>query len=218
MIFDFVVGIALGLPHEFSALAILEQRSTETADGAVWHYACRQLQRWEPGTPYPVIVDEVVHAVTRASLWQCRLVVDQTDVGAAVVNLFRARLVNCILVPVLLTGGQSATFSNGHWHVPRKELGAVLVALLQTRRLTIAPSLSESPALRAALQTFRVKVSADDITTDPRGRDRDDLVLAIALAAWRGEREPPAIDQWGPDPDLLPSRQGPLPWYFPGSF
>jgi hypothetical protein len=80
----------------------------------------------------------------------------------------------------------------GQWHVPKKTLVAVVKVLLGTRRLKIEPGLTEAATLVRELEMFRVKVNAlgNESFEAWRERDHDDLVLAVALAAWAGEYLP----------------------------
>jgi hypothetical protein len=76
------------------------------------------------------------------------------------------------------------------WHLPNKELVGVLQVLLQSRRLRVARSLPDAAAPVRELEAFRVKVTvaANETFEAWRERDHDDLVLAVAMAAWVGER------------------------------
>jgi hypothetical protein len=64
----------------------------------------------------------------------------------------------------------------------------VLQVLLTGRRLQVAHG-PEAPQLMRELGTFTVKVSetANESFESWRERDHDDLVLAVALAAWFAE-------------------------------
>jgi hypothetical protein len=68
--------------------------------------------------------------------------------------------------------------------------------LLEQRRLRIAKGLPDAPVLVRELLNFRVTItpSAHETFGAWRENEHDDLVLAVALAAWLAEREP----QWGP--------------------
>jgi hypothetical protein len=54
----------------------------------------------------------------------------------------------------------------------------------------VAPTLPEAHTLVLELVTFKrkTKLVADDWLTEWREGDYDDLVLAVAIAAWEGER------------------------------
>ena len=62
--------------------------------------------------------------------------------------------------------------------------------LLQSRRLQVARGLPMASVLVRELETFRVKItsSANETFEAWRERDHDDLVLAVAMAAWVGDR------------------------------
>jgi hypothetical protein len=55
--------------------------------------------------------------------------------------------------------------------------------------LQIARQLKEAPKLRKELGTFTTKITTagNENYEALRARDHDDLVLAVALALWRGE-------------------------------
>jgi hypothetical protein len=182
-----IIGLDLGQAQDFTALAVLEQ----SYDGkAGRRYDCRHLQRWPLGTSYVTIVDEVLALLEQPQLLQSVLVVDQTGVGRAVVDLFR-EAVRVPLKAVTITSGRGATRqANGDWHVAKLELAGVLQRLLAYRRLRIAPALAEAGTLVKELASFTVKVTAagNEQAEAWREGDHDDLVLSLALAAWIGQR------------------------------
>ena len=68
-----------------------------------------------------------------------------------------------------------------------------LLLLSQEGRLKIASGLAEAKTLVAELQNMRVKIdlkTAHDSYGAWREGQHDDLVLAVALAAWWGENKP----------------------------
>lgn len=78
-------------------------------------------------------------------------------------------------------------------------VGAVQAALGQ-RRLRVAPELEHAETLAREMEAFRVKVTADRNETFAswRERDHDDILLALALAVWWGERLGPPGPGAGP--------------------
>ena len=80
----------------------------------------------------------------------------------------------------------------GDGTVPKKDLIGAVQAALQTRRLKIVGVLPLAARLTKELEMFRVKVTADrnEIFESWRERDHDDLVMALALAVWYGEKHP----------------------------
>lgn len=182
-----ILGLDLGQSSDPTALCVLE-RTSRPGDGAN-AYACRHLRRWPLGTPYPQIVDDVAALAARPELQAPTLVCDQTGVGRAVVDMFRPR-VACAFRPVTITAGATVTrHEGGEFHVPKKDLVATLQVLLGHRRLTVAASMPEAETLVRELQNFRVKVTAaaNEVFASWREGLHDDLVLAVALAAWVGE-------------------------------
>jgi hypothetical protein len=109
--------------------------------------------------------------------------------------------VTCQFCPVTITAGHEVTLSEaGRFRVPKKELVGVLQVLLPARRLRIAQSLPEAAILAKELETFQVKITAaaNEAFGAWREGQHDDLVLAVALAAWAGERGLPYEELVGP--------------------
>src|SRR6516225_6387046 len=191
---DYFLGLDLGQTRDFTALAVLERHPLSNAGTAVEppEYALRHLHRFPLGTPYTQIVPAVA-ALTRAGpLAESPVVVDQTGVGRAVVDLMR-RAVGWV-VPVTITGGHAVTMSEDRsFHVPKKELVTCLQVVMQSRRLRIARGLHEAALLVRELQQFQVKITtaANETFGVWREGQHDDLVLAVALACWWAERNPP---------------------------
>jgi hypothetical protein len=118
------------------------------------------------------------------------VMVDQTGVGKPVLDLVRKARVGACLRPVLITAGHKASLEGGAWLIPKIELVGTLQVLLQARRLKVSPELPQAQALVEELRDFQVKVAAagQEDMLSWRERPHDDLVLAVAIAAWQGER------------------------------
>jgi hypothetical protein len=190
---QYFAGLDLGQAQDFSALAVLERvKRPDPArpDREVNHYAVRELRRWPLGTSYTVICADVVSRYASGPLTDSTLAVDRTGVGAGVIDFVGKARPAAQLVPVLITAGHQVVPEGRGWHVPKRELVAVLQVLLQTRRLKVASSLREAETLTKELANFRVKVTvAGNETFEAwRERDHDDLVLAVGIAAWVAER------------------------------
>jgi hypothetical protein len=190
----YFVGLDLAPPGMPTALAVLGRQRLQPADPPTTRpaYALRHLQRFPPGTSFPVVVASVVALLQTPPLPSAWLLADITGVGQAVLELLRDGLrvgVDCTFSPVVLTaGGAVTTGPNGGFAVPKADLVGTLQVLLQTRRLQIASTLPDAATLVRELETYRPRVPlgrADD--TLWRECAHDDLVLAAALAAWVGE-------------------------------
>ena len=90
---------------------------------------------------------------------------------------------------ITITGGDQVARDRQDSRVPKRDLVGVVQALLQTGRLKIAPDLALTATLTAELMNFRATISAAGRDSYGAGQDwrdgnHDDLVLAVALAAW----------------------------------
>ena len=104
--------------------------------------------------------------------------------------MLRKAKVGASVVPMFVTSEKSSSSDErGGWLVPRQELAATLQVLLQSRRLRVAPALPESAVLARELAAFQMKVSPSAVQEMDAWREggHDDLVLAVAVAAWVGE-------------------------------
>jgi len=157
---DYFLGLDLGQTRDFTALAVLERQPPTDAGTAVEppEYALRHLHRFPLGTTYTEIVPAVAALVRSGPLAESPVVVDQTGVGRAVVDLMRQAI--GWVVPVTITGGHAATVTEDHsFHVPKKELVTSLQVVMQSRRLRIARQLHEAAVLVRELQQFQVKIT-----------------------------------------------------------
>jgi hypothetical protein len=190
---DYTIGLDLGQAADFSAMAVLERTSAGEDGVGLAAYAVRHLQRFPLGTAYTAIVPAVAAIASSGPLRGAPLVVDQTGVGRAVVDMLRRSGIAGHIVPVTITGGHTVTLGqDGAQHVPKKELVTCLQILLQARRLKIAQALREADTLARELENYRVKitVAANEVFGAWREGQHDDLVLATALTAWWAERQP----------------------------
>ena len=197
MIPAFVAGLDLGKVADFSALAVLEKRPAPAPTRRRRHlYAVRWLETWELGTPYSAIIAGVKARFDTPALRWSALAVDYTGVGTAVVEQIRGVRVPARLHPVLITAGHTvqppdpqADPPRREWHVPKKEHVSTLLVLLEAGLLKWdAKRLPNARRFEKELSDFRVTVTrARNETFGADGSQHDDLVLAVALAAWLGE-------------------------------
>jgi hypothetical protein len=192
-------GLDLGQMQDYTAFAVLERVEVEECEpGAprrrVRRFAVRHLQRWPLRTIYTDIIKHIVELYTKPPLKRSALVVDRTGVGVAVFDQLDNAKPAARLVAATITGGAQTTFADGCWTVPKRELAGTLQVLLGTRRLKVAPELPLAAQLAREMSTFKAKINiatGNESFEAWRERDHDDLVLAVALAAWWGERERP---------------------------
>jgi hypothetical protein len=184
----YLAGLDLGQANEYTALAILER--TLTTNPREKFFAVRHLERFPLGTSYPEICDRVVDLFDEPPLCNGTLAVDQTGVGRAVTDMIRRDRPQAIIRPITIIAGHAVVPDEAGWHVPKIELVSALQLLLQSRRLQVARGLPMAPVLVRELETFRVEINAraNEPFAPWRERDHDDLVLAVAVAAWVGDR------------------------------
>ena len=183
---DFILGLDLGQSKDYTAIGVLE-RHTSSWQPTVYHL--RHLERPQLGTTYPAIVQRVAWLLAVAPLAGCTaLVVDATGVGAPVVDLLRDAQLSPIALTI--TAGDASMTHGPAWRVPKRELVSNLQVLFQAGRLKIAEGIPEAQVLVRELLAFRAKVSAAGADTYEAWRegDHDDLVLAVAMAAYYGEQ------------------------------
>ena len=203
---DIVMGLDLGQATDPSALAILRESPVSGADGRIardhrgellFRYDCLHLERFPLGTEYPAIIGRVEELVRSPKLQRSRLVIDATGAGRPVVDLFFNSRMPAEITPLTITAGSEVredrwnrTGNRAYW-VPKIELVSTVQSLLQTRRLRVVPRLALADVLKRELLDFQVKVTASANETFGAWREHahDDLVLAVAMAAWLGERQ-----------------------------
>lgn len=210
----FFLGLDLGQAQDHTALAILERRELlpDQATGERWpvampggghrlsrpmpiapspilSFSCGHLERLPLGTPYPAVADHVLGLLRTEPLrGQAELVVDATGVGRPVVDMLHQRGLKPIAITI--TGGDTASYDHG-WRVPKRDLVGGVQVLLQTDRLKFSAEIPTVPQLVRELLAFRVKIdplTAHDSYGAWREGAHDDLVLAVAVATWWGQR------------------------------
>jgi hypothetical protein len=190
---DYVIGLDLGQRQDPTALIVLERQG----EGTETTHDCRHIQRFPLGTSYPDIVREVGELLTKPPLSTARLAlaIDETGVGAPVVELFRAAKLRAPIIAIHITGGSTVNEDNDITYVPKRELVGTVQVALQTDRLRIASQLPEAQRLVSELQDFRVTITeAANDTYGGRQGSHDDLVLALALALWTAKK--PQYVRW----------------------
>jgi hypothetical protein len=203
------VGVSLGRPGEPSGVVVLERFGDGPATGS---FSVRYVRQYAPQTRYAdIIVDletllsvpPLAHAGKQAWGYDSTVVLDVTGVGRGVGELFHAAKLAANVREVVVTGGGTVTLSAGREpdRVPKVEIVAAVQTHLQARRLK-APGASAGdmrPALEALvaeLQNFRAKIATGPVAFEDwrdEKRPQQELVLALAVALWRGSRWAPKL-------------------------
>lgn len=201
---EYVIGVDLGQAADYTAVAVLERHAPHEDRRQEATYHVRHLDRLPLGTPYPQQVERVTQILKqvrrtqelaarqtwpRTPLGGTYLVVDQTGVGRPVVDMLR-QAGHQDLHAVTITAGDTMTRDRLDYRVPKRDLVSTLQVLLQTQRLAVAAALPHAETLTREMLAFKVTISAtghDSFGNDWRENPHDDMVLAVALAAWAGE-------------------------------
>ena len=204
---DYLVGLDLGQSRDYTALTVAEIVGREPN-----RYDVRAIERSKPRRYQDVIarVAEIVpklregaHVLNRDGRTYdylrptVTLVVDRTGVGRAVGDLFSEADLDVDLQLVSIHGGAAVgRDDDGAWSVPKRDLVGVVAVALQNGRLRWAEGLKHADTLRDELQNFRATIAPNGHTSYGAGDDwregnHDDLVLAVALSLWWGERPKP---------------------------
>jgi hypothetical protein len=164
-------------------------------------YHVRHLERPALGTSYVDVVERIQVLLKSLGDDELVLTVDMTGVGRPVADMLKRRLEEWLEADrsirlntawITITGGDSVTKAEGGGiRVPKRDLASAPLVLMQNKQLKIAEGLQLADTLKRELLNFKVKIN---IATghDPyeawREGDHDDLVLAVAMACWCGER------------------------------
>lgn len=210
---EHVIGLDLGQSGDYSAVAIIgrtplldaEGRPDRDGRGRQRHRLdVVHLQRWPLGTPYPAVVQAVKTMLGRPQLARCRVGIDATGVGRAVVDMFLAAGLPVRPTPVTITGGSAdrqdlwSPSGPSAWWVAKLSLVSAIQVGLGTGMLKVVPTLELAETLKRELLSFQVKVTttANEQFGTWREGDHDDLVLATAIAAWLADHPPPTLRIW----------------------
>lgn len=209
----YVAGLDLGQARDYTALGILEATPSQYQqtvirphpdlgvpsnhvvefDGPPVTLGLRHLERYPLGTPYPTIVEHVAGVLQKVPDGAL-LAIDATGVGAPVVDLFDA--VGVPLIAVTLTGGATVHGEGRDWNVPKRDVVHGLLVALQEERFRYSAKLALAKTLVKELTGFELRVNlrtGHDSYEAWREGEHDDLVLAVAIAAWVAEQEVEAI-------------------------
>jgi phage terminase large subunit-like protein len=149
-------------------------------------YRVRHIKRCNHRS-YVEIVDlvgKLIKKIDRSTSSKTHLIIDETGVGKAIVDMFRDAGLNPI--PVTFHGGTNTTKSQGSWHVPVRDCVAAAKRLLATKQLKIIDNPLTETLVRE-LENFQVKINpatGHDSYSAWRENEHDDLVFSLSLACW----------------------------------
>ncbi len=197
----YIIGASLGTGVQPTAVAVLEH---EVWKNDHWKpetvaLSLRHLDRVTVGAGYPETVERISALLESSEIKdnECDrtvdLILDITGSGRAPVELFERAEIRPILVNITGAGQREDQTESGDWRIPKVELVGNLQVMYQTERLKMAKGLELVSTLADELRDFKMRPPRID-PSDPetwREGQFDDLVFAVALAAWRASRHVP---------------------------
>jgi len=158
---------SLGQASDPTAIAITEDRRL-----------VRHLERIPLGTPYPKVIGRIREL--HDALPGCRLVVDGTGVGRAVVDAMEESGLSPVVVTI--TSGKRIRREGKRIWMPKALLIGPLITGLEFGDVQIASSLPDAGALVRELKAFKVtRGEGGHLSYEGKG-EHDDLVIAVALS------------------------------------
>lgn len=216
----FAVGVSVGRAGEPSAIAVLEvtptrceetysvtvidpsnpidrpyeARRSRWVETAPCSFAVRHLERFAAGASYTAMAERAADVVRRLPDPDALTILDITGVGRPVLALFVRYGLDPI--PATIMAGGRPTLVHGGYAIPKGDLISLLQIALHDERLKISSALPDAGTLRAELVNFRPAAAGPIDTEAWREGAHDDLVRAVAVAAFVAEdlysRTPPA--------------------------
>jgi hypothetical protein len=199
-IVTYSIGVDLGQQHDHTAIAIVEsaERILDLRDPITYEHRrekrtrLRHLERIRLGTSYPDVVGNIKSIAASPALEsRSTLIVDATGVGAPIVDLLKRAQLRCQVIPVTITSGDRPSSDGSAHRVPKRDLIAGLQVLFEDPSFDIAIGLAFTKPLVDELARMRATVSAAG--HDRYNGPKDDLVLALSLAAWWSRKKVPAV-------------------------
>ena len=197
----FIIGASLGTSFQPTAIAVLEQKVLKNRNriaetGALW---LRYLDRLSLDVNYPDTVAQISKLLETPEIkdgercGKTDVLLDLTGSGRAIVELFERDDIDPICVRIVGAGTLEERDQNGQWRIPKVELVGGLRVLYEAGRLKMAEDLPLIPTFLDEFRNFQMRPPRID-PNDPeawREGQSDDLIFAVALAAWRASRHVP---------------------------
>lgn len=198
---EYLLGLDLGQANDYTSLIALRPEGANDP-----HYRAGHIERIPLGTRYPAIVthtNQIVNALRRPIVLiagtvpvvpDVTVIADYTGVGRPVADMIEDADLDCDLRLVTITSGAEVTRGDrGEYRVPKRDLASVVQRVLQESRLSIPANHPMAETITRELTGFRVKINLRGHDSYGAGEDwrsapHDDLVLALALACWEGDR------------------------------
>ena len=207
----FIIVVSVGTGFQPTAIAVVEQEILKSYHWPLENGALRlkHLERMELDATYPNIAARVSTLLETPEIKDgercggADVVIDVTGSGRAILELFERAGIRPVVVNIITgTSVHEEEVKFNDWRVPKIQLVGELKVVYETGRLKMSSKLDLVPTLIKELREFKMRPPRID-PSDPetwREGQFDDLVFAVALAAWRASRHVPTpqavTDHW----------------------
>jgi hypothetical protein len=182
------IGLDLGQRADHAAIAVLyfHQVPLGRRNPTTWAMEyrnflhLRQIHQIPLGTPYPEIARLIRDLLQHFEIeGRATLIVDAGGPGLPFIDFLRTQSLPAHLIKLNITSAGTPHLTNGLYHASRAQLLTNLSLLFENRSIVIPDDETLLTELRAIQSNFTSQA------------DHDDLVMALALAAWQANRNWP---------------------------
>jgi len=198
---DVIIGIDLGKMNDYSAVACVERlqkyKSWPYEDECLGepYYHLKVLERfplntdWVKQAYFAQAIYEEIKARWAEKKITPDIIIDAAGVGAPMLDMFKR------LIPAAMgcyfTSGHQVNKENGIYYVPKQQVVTTTQIVSQGRRIKFGQGITDKESLKNELLNFSYKINQETgYVSFEHGKDsqKDDQVLAIAIALWYGEK------------------------------
>ncbi len=213
-----IISLDLGFAGEPTALGVVKPRTEYWHRNPLGrelehanHFDVVHLERFQASVGYPQVVHRLKAMVSdRKRIPDCTVLVNTSSSGPAPLKLFVER--NLLHYPFTVINSAVESWRGQTEAVPKRTIIGVTITLLQADRLRISSGLDLGKALFDEMANFRMRAPPADTIEAMRENPDDDLVFAVALACWWGDRltwnEEIAEDMLEPEDDEMWAEHG----------
>ena len=176
-----VVGIDLGKQSDYTAISVLDRIPTDDGGNEVHVRYLRRLR----GVSYTAVVEEISQMAEWPALEGCPFVVDATGLGRPVFDML-ARRVRRAEALTISSGITVIKHAPREYSVPKADLVGAMQVLVAGHRIKVGAHIPDATAFIQELTDFGYETSESGRTSfNAAGTAHDDLVLSVAMAAWK---------------------------------
>ena len=201
----FLIAVTVGVGIQPTAIAVVEQEVLKSHGWLLETGALRlkHLERMPLDASYPDIAARVSTLLETPEIKDgercggAQVVIDVTGSGRAILELFERVEIEPVVVTITSAGVREDQVGFNDWRVPKVELIGALRVVYETRRLKMAKDIDLVQTLVSELREFKMRPPRIDPSAPETWRDGqfDDLVFAVALVAWRADRDVPTAQE-----------------------